>query len=194
YLHAYRQSMTATTKNLLAAAAPGASEQGFHPVQGQQRFAGPQTIESARTWLKPNLWAAWCHLRHQLWVVYQKGQPHNAPAAPGHPTPNTINSSIMQSPAPNGTPSVPPASNPLSVGNHNRFSSNSVLPPPSVSLPLPCLFMTLSPTLLSYHPTSPSMPIIPTNETGQFDPNFGQSMTAALEQRVSDVALFVTLL
>ncbi|KAG1772992.1 hypothetical protein EV702DRAFT_1201286 [Suillus placidus] len=34
--------MAATTKNLLEATAPGASEQGFHPVQGQQQFVGPQ--------------------------------------------------------------------------------------------------------------------------------------------------------
>ncbi|KAG1759383.1 hypothetical protein EDD22DRAFT_387951 [Suillus occidentalis] len=176
YLHAalqYRQSMTATTKNLLAAAAPGASEQGFHPVQGQQRFAGPQNNRIGQNlaqakpmggMVPPASPAMGGPMKDQKDVKpiminnpsgIPEGSPHNAPAAPGHPTPNTINSSIMQSPAPNGTPSVPPASNPLSVGNHNRFSSNSVLPPPSVSLPLPCLFMTLSPTLLSYHPTSP---------------------------------------
>jgi len=36
------EDMTAKMKNLLVAAAPGVSEQGFHPVQGQQQFVGPQ--------------------------------------------------------------------------------------------------------------------------------------------------------
>ncbi|KAG2057560.1 hypothetical protein BDR06DRAFT_184534 [Suillus hirtellus] len=153
--NAYRQSMTATTKTLLAAAAPGASEQGFHPVQGQQQFVGSQNNRIGQNLAQakpmggmapPASPAIGGPMKDQKDVKpminnpsgMPEGSPHNAPAAPGQggsssnptgsahgtapPTPNTINSSITQSPAPNGTPSVPPASNPTSCNRcHGRY-------------------------------------------------------------------------
>ncbi|KAG2364675.1 hypothetical protein BDR07DRAFT_771179 [Suillus spraguei] len=90
--------MTATTKNLLAANAPGASEQSFHP--GQQ-FVGPQNnrISQNLTQAKPMGGgmappaspAMGGSMKDQKDVKpminnpsgIPEGSPHNAPAAPG---------------------------------------------------------------------------------------------------------------
>lgn len=102
----YRQSMTATTKNLLAAAAPGASEQGFHPVQGQQQFAGPQNNRIGQNLAQakpmggmapPASPAMGGPMKDQKDVKpminnpsgIPEGSPHNAPAAPGQGGPSS---------------------------------------------------------------------------------------------------------
>lgn len=104
--NAYRQSMTATTKNLLAAAAPGASEQGFHPVQGQQQFAGPQNNRIGQNLAQakpmggmapPASPAMGGPMKDQKDVKpminnpsgIPEGSPHNAPAAPGQGGPSS---------------------------------------------------------------------------------------------------------
>jgi collagen type III alpha len=97
--------MTATTKNLLAASAPGASEQGFHPVQGQQ-FVGPQNnrigqnLAQAKTMggmAPPASPAMGGPMKDQKDVKpminnpsgIPEGSPHNAPAAPGQGGPSS---------------------------------------------------------------------------------------------------------
>ncbi|KAG2753316.1 hypothetical protein P692DRAFT_20870840 [Suillus brevipes Sb2] len=92
------------------------------PVSGNtSRPGGGETEEEVVVWIGSIISDGFLSSRRY---------PHNAPAAPDQggssstptgsahstatPTPNTINSSITQSPASNGTPSVPPASNPPS--------------------------------------------------------------------------------
>ncbi|KAG1787495.1 uncharacterized protein HD556DRAFT_1246775 [Suillus plorans] len=102
----YRQSMTATTKTLLAAAAPGASEQGFHPVQGQQQFVGSQNNRIGQNLAQakpmggmapPASPAIGGPMKDQKDVKpminnpsgMPEGSPHNAPAAPGQGGPSS---------------------------------------------------------------------------------------------------------
>ncbi|KAG2364643.1 hypothetical protein BDR07DRAFT_1401021 [Suillus spraguei] len=146
----HRQSMTATAKNFLAAAAPGASEQRSHPSQQQfvclQNNRIGQDLPQAKHMsgvAPPASLAIGGPMKDRKDVkpminnpsTAQEGLPHNAFAALGQggpspnpvgsvhgtalPIPNTINSSITESPAPNGTPSGPLASNPASQPQSN---------------------------------------------------------------------------
>lgn len=103
----YRQSVTAATKNLLAAA--GGSEQGFHPVQGQpQQFVGPQNNRVGQNLAQtktmggmapPASPAMGGPMKDQGKDVkpminnnpsgIPEGSPHNAPAAPGQGGPSS---------------------------------------------------------------------------------------------------------
>ncbi|KAG2115854.1 uncharacterized protein F5147DRAFT_382645 [Suillus discolor] len=127
------EDMTAKMKNLLVAAAPGVSEQGFHPVQGQQQFVGPQN--------------------NRIGQNLAQAKPMGGmspPASPGHPNlsdlpPNFMSSDFMQSMSAlvdldpsmfradfeqdfrewfDPTPSVPPASNPTSQPQSNLSSDS----------------------------------------------------------------------
>ncbi|KAG2072423.1 hypothetical protein BDR04DRAFT_1096680 [Suillus decipiens] len=146
----HRQSMTATTKNLLAAAASGASEQRSH--LGQQQFVRPRNNRIGQNLAQATPMGGMAlpaplvmggPMKDQKDVkpminnpsATQEGLPQNAFAALGRggpspdptesvhstalPIPNTINSSITESPAPNGTPSVPLASIPASQPQSN---------------------------------------------------------------------------
>jgi hypothetical protein len=101
--------MAATTKNLLAAAAPGVSDQGFHPVQGQPpQFTGPQNNRVGQNLAQskamgggmapPASPAMGGPMKDQKDVKpiinnnpsgIPEGSPHNAPAAPGQGGPSS---------------------------------------------------------------------------------------------------------